>query len=70
MPYEGCEPEAPPRPLEMVDARLGRGTHTDDTEMPIALAESLIARGRVDQSTWRAPSSRSTTPAVDTVPRE
>ncbi len=48
MPYEGCSPEAPPRPLDMVDARLGRGTYTDDTQMMIALAESLIARGRVD----------------------
>jgi poly(ADP-ribose) glycohydrolase ARH3 len=49
MPYEGCSPEAPPRPLEMVDARLGRGTYTDDTQMMIALAESLLARRRVDQ---------------------
>lgn len=32
----------------MIEARLGRGTYTDDTQMMIALAESLIARGRVD----------------------
>jgi poly(ADP-ribose) glycohydrolase ARH3 len=47
-PYEGSSPEAPPRPLDMVDARVGRGTYTDDTQMTIALAESLVARGRVD----------------------
>jgi poly(ADP-ribose) glycohydrolase ARH3 len=28
---------------EMLDARLGRGTYTDDTQMTIALAESLVA---------------------------
>jgi len=26
----------------MLDARLGRGTYTDDAEMAIALAESLL----------------------------
>jgi poly(ADP-ribose) glycohydrolase ARH3 len=32
----------------MRDARLGAGTYTDDTEMAIALAETLLERGRVD----------------------
>jgi len=47
MPYEGSLPEAAPEPLEMVEARLGRGTYTDDTQMTIALAESLVEHGRV-----------------------
>jgi poly(ADP-ribose) glycohydrolase ARH3 len=33
----------------MVEARRGRGTYTDDTQMMIALAESLIERGQVDE---------------------
>ncbi|MHB9149088.1 MAG: ADP-ribosylglycohydrolase family protein [Thermoleophilia bacterium] len=28
---------------DLLDARLGRGTYTDDTEMTVALAESLVA---------------------------
>lgn len=48
MPYEGSPPEQPPRPLEMVEARLGRGTYTDDTQMMIALGESLVACGRIE----------------------
>lgn len=48
MPYEGSPPERPPRPLEMVEARLGRGTYTDDTQMTIALCESLAACGRIE----------------------
>jgi poly(ADP-ribose) glycohydrolase ARH3 len=42
MPYEGADPRSIPAALEMVDARLGRGTYTDDTQMMIALAESLL----------------------------
>ena len=49
MPFEGQPPAAIPRRLEMLDARLGRGTYTDDTQMTIALAESLLERGRVDE---------------------
>lgn len=49
MPFEGAAPEAIPEPVEMIAARLGRGTYTDDTQMMIALAESLIERGRVDE---------------------
>ncbi|MFW6060430.1 MAG: ADP-ribosylglycohydrolase family protein [Phycisphaeraceae bacterium] len=34
---------------EMLDARLGRGTYTDDTQMTLALAEALVeTRGHVD----------------------
>lgn len=42
MPFEGAAPNAVEPPLEMVEARLGRGTYTDDTQMAIALAESLL----------------------------
>jgi poly(ADP-ribose) glycohydrolase ARH3 len=48
MPYEGAHPRAIPAELEMVDARLGRGTYTDDTQMMIALAESLLRCDVVD----------------------
>jgi ADP-ribosylglycohydrolase len=48
MPFEGMRSEAIPEQVEMIDARLGRGTYTDDTQMMIALTEALIARGRVD----------------------
>jgi poly(ADP-ribose) glycohydrolase ARH3 len=49
MPYEGSPPEAIPEQIEMQEARLGRGTYTDDTQMMIALAESLLEHGRVDE---------------------
>jgi poly(ADP-ribose) glycohydrolase ARH3 len=42
MPYEGAPAGAIPATLEMEDARLGRGTYTDDTQMMIAVAESLL----------------------------
>ncbi len=48
MPFEGVPHTDVPALVEMVAARRGRGTYTDDTQMMIALAESLIARGRVD----------------------
>ncbi|HYB28767.1 MAG TPA: ADP-ribosylglycohydrolase family protein [Solirubrobacteraceae bacterium] len=48
MPFEGAAPAAIPERLTMLDARLGRGTYTDDTQMAIALAESLLERGLVD----------------------
>jgi poly(ADP-ribose) glycohydrolase ARH3 len=47
MAFEGDPPAAIPLRLEMVEARLGRGTYTDDTEMMIVLAESLIEDGFV-----------------------
>jgi poly(ADP-ribose) glycohydrolase ARH3 len=47
MPFEGVPPDAIPLRLDMVEARLGRGTYTDDTEMMIVLAESLIEGGSV-----------------------
>jgi poly(ADP-ribose) glycohydrolase ARH3 len=49
MPFEGAPPEAIPERLEMVDARLGCGTYTDDTQMAVALAESLLECGGVDE---------------------
>jgi poly(ADP-ribose) glycohydrolase ARH3 len=49
MPYEGLPGDRIPNPVEMVQARLGRGTYTDDTQIMIALAESLIARRHVDE---------------------
>lgn len=33
---------------DMLDARLGKGTYTDDTEMTVAVAESLVARRGFD----------------------
>lgn len=48
MPFEGLVHASIPEHVEMVEARRGRGTYTDDTQMMIALAESLIAQGRVD----------------------
>lgn len=48
MPFEGRGHASIPAEPEMIEARRGRGTYTDDTQMTIALAESLIVRGRVD----------------------
>jgi poly(ADP-ribose) glycohydrolase ARH3 len=48
MPFEGAVPAAVPNRLDMLDARLGRGTYTDDTQMAIALAESLLEHGAID----------------------
>lgn len=48
MPYEGMPPEAIPRRLDMRAARMGPGTYTDDTEMAINLAESLLRCDVVD----------------------
>ena len=47
MPFEGSPPPAIPASVEMQEARLGRGTYTDDTQMMIALAECLAERGAV-----------------------
>ena len=49
MPYEGLPGSAVPARLEMVDARRGKGTYTDDTEMAIVLAESLLEHGGVNE---------------------
>lgn len=49
MPFEGATCDDIPVEVEMVEARRGRGTYTDDTQMMIALAESLIECGRVDE---------------------
>lgn len=48
MAWEGSLPGAMPAVLEMEDERLGAGTYTDDTEMMIALAESLLRCDVVD----------------------
>jgi poly(ADP-ribose) glycohydrolase ARH3 len=48
MPFEGAPPAAIPARLVMLDARLARGSYTDDTEMAIALAESLLDHGGID----------------------
>jgi poly(ADP-ribose) glycohydrolase ARH3 len=53
MPYEGLSSTAVPARLEMVEARRGRGTYTDDTEMMIVLAESLLEHGSVNEE-WLA----------------
>ena len=49
MPFEGVPHDEIPAQVEMVAARRGRGTYTDDTQMMIALAESLIECGRVEE---------------------
>ncbi|TMM04434.1 MAG: hypothetical protein E6G10_05110 [Actinobacteria bacterium] len=49
MPFEGAPHGAVPERLEMLEARLGRGTYTDDTQMAIALAESLLECGGLDE---------------------
>ena len=49
MPFEGATHTAIPSEVEMMEARLGRGTYTDDTQMMIALAQSLIERGRIEE---------------------
>jgi poly(ADP-ribose) glycohydrolase ARH3 len=48
MPFEGAPSQDVPLQLEMIEARLGRGTYTDDTEMMIVLAEHLAQHGTVD----------------------
>jgi poly(ADP-ribose) glycohydrolase ARH3 len=48
MPFEGAPPAEIPKRLTMLDARLGRGTYTDDTEMAIALAESMLEHGGIE----------------------
>jgi poly(ADP-ribose) glycohydrolase ARH3 len=48
MPFEGVAPADVPAWLEMRDARRGRGTYTDDTEMTIVLAESLLELDGID----------------------
>ncbi|HWC25961.1 MAG TPA: ADP-ribosylglycohydrolase family protein [Solirubrobacteraceae bacterium] len=49
MPWEGRRGDDVPDVLEMRDARLGRGTYTDDTQMMIAVAESLLRCDVVDE---------------------
>ena len=54
MPVEGWHPEDIRMKYgvleNMVDARAGKGRYTDDTEMMIALAESLIEKRSIDKA--------------------
>jgi poly(ADP-ribose) glycohydrolase ARH3 len=50
MPYEDRPPDAIPERLEMEDARRGRGTYSDDTQMAIAVAESLLRCDAIDEA--------------------
>jgi ADP-ribosylglycohydrolase len=52
MPFEGAAPAAIPERLTMLDARLGSGTYTDDTEIAIRLPESLLEQGGIDRVRW------------------
>jgi poly(ADP-ribose) glycohydrolase ARH3 len=47
MPWADLPASLTPDVVEMTDGRLPRGSYTDDTEMTIAVAESLLARGEV-----------------------
>lgn len=49
MPFEGAPSGSALLPLELLPARLGRGTYTDDTEMAIAVAEVLLEAGECDE---------------------
>jgi ADP-ribosylglycohydrolase len=49
MPFEGRHMGDIPVEPEMLEARGGRGTYTDDTQMMIALAESLLDVDGVDE---------------------
>lgn len=42
MPLEGAPPGVRGRVEEMLEARAGRGTGTDDTQLTVALAEALL----------------------------
>jgi ADP-ribosylglycohydrolase len=48
MPYEGQPGHAVPDLVEMREGRAAAGSYTDDTQMMIALAESLVRCGAVD----------------------
>jgi ADP-ribosylglycohydrolase len=66
MRFEGQPAAAIPTQLEMEEARLGRGTYTDDTQMMIALGESLLELDRIDEEHLACPArrtSRSAAPA-------
>jgi poly(ADP-ribose) glycohydrolase ARH3 len=49
MPYEGRSGRAVPERLDMRDGRARAGSYTDDTQTAIALAESLLRCGGVDE---------------------
>lgn len=49
MPYEGQPGQTVPECVEMRAGRAPAGSYTDDTQMMIALAESLLRCNRVDE---------------------
>lgn len=49
MPYEGQPGRLVPERLEMIDGRAPAGSYTDDTQMMIALAESLLRCGGIEE---------------------
>lgn len=55
MPVEGASPETLHREHgrldEMLEARMGRGTYTDDTQLMIALGEAILAAEGIDEAT-------------------
>jgi len=56
MPFEGLPSGVIARKFglidEMVEARRGAGTYTDDTEMMIGLAETMVEHGRVEAESF------------------
>jgi poly(ADP-ribose) glycohydrolase ARH3 len=50
MPYEGRPGDAVPDRVEMREGRAPAGSYTDDTQMMMALAESLLRCGTVDDN--------------------
>ena len=49
MPFEGQRRPRLDEPLELLPARLGRGTYTDDTEMMMVVAEVLAEVGSCEE---------------------
>ncbi|HEU0025374.1 MAG TPA: ADP-ribosylglycohydrolase family protein [Thermoleophilaceae bacterium] len=49
MPYEGKSGDLVPERVEMRDGRAAAGSYTDDTQTMVALAESLLRCGRVEE---------------------
>jgi poly(ADP-ribose) glycohydrolase ARH3 len=49
MPFEGAPSGSAPVPLDLLPARLGRGTYTDDTEMAIGVCEALLEAGECEE---------------------
>ena len=54
MPYEGQPGHVVPDRPEMRDGRAAAGSYTDDTQMMIALAESLLSCGAIEETNLAA----------------